>query len=103
MVEQNESTGSSEIEPSKVPQEPAEENAVPRGKPRRRRPRYRKVKRDLTKPQDSASAETSATVIQEMSPTSLPPADDGPADVLSPEADAGGDKEAAQVTEKGKS
>src|ERR1700690_602650 len=102
MVEQNESTGSAEIEPSKVPQEPAEENAVPRAKPRRRRPRYRKVKRDLTKPQDSASAETSATVVQETSPTSL--ADDGPPiDVLSPEVDGGGDKEAAQVPEKGKS
>ena len=103
MVEQNESTGSAEIEPSKVPLEPAEEKAVPRGKPRRRRPRYRKVKRDLTEQQDSASAETSATVVQETSPASLPPADDRPVDVPSPEADTGGDKEAAPVTEKGKS
>ena len=103
MVEQNESTGSAEIEPSKVPLEPAEEKAVPRGKPRRRRPRYRKVKRDLTEQQDSASAETSATVVQETSPASLPPADDRPIDVPSPEADTGGDKEAAPVTEKGKS
>ena len=103
MVEQNESTGSAEIEPSKVPLEPAEEKAVPRGKPRRRRPRYRKVKRDLTEQQDSASAETPATVVQETSPASLPPADDRPIDVPSPEADTGGDKEAAPVTEKGKS
>jgi ribonuclease E len=103
MVEQNESTGSAEIEPSKVPLEPAEEKAVPRGKPRRRRPRYRKVKRDLTEQQDSASAETSATVVQETSPASLPPADDRPIDVPSPEADTGGDKEAVPMTEKGKS
>ena len=103
MVEQNESTGSAEIEPSKVPLEPAEEKAVPRGKPRRRRPRYRKVKRDLTEQQDSASAETSATVVQETSPTSHPPADDRPIEVPSPEADTGGDKEAVPMTEKGKS
>ena len=105
MVEQNESTGSTDIEPSKVPQEPAEGNAVPRAKPRRRRPRYRKVKRDQTEPpqQDSSSPETSVTVVQEASPTPLPPANEVPTDVVSPEAATEGDKEEATATDKGKS
>jgi ribonuclease E len=105
MVEQNDSTGSTEIEPSKAPQEPSEGNAVPRPKARRRRPRYRKVKRDQTEQhqQDSAGAETSTAVVQEASPAPLTSADQGPIDAVSPEAAAGGDKEEAPLTDKGKS
>jgi ribonuclease E len=104
MIEHNESISNPEIESSQVPQEPSEGNAVPHAKSRRRRPRYRKVKRDQAQQHrpDSAEAEPSETIDQEPSQSQLSSIGDDNLVVVMPEASAEGVKEEAPLVGNGK-
>lgn len=105
MVEQNESTGSPEIEHSAAPQEPAQGDAAPRAKSRRRRPRYRKAKRDQAEQQQpgSADVEPSEKVDQKALQSPLSSTDDENVEAVVPEAGAEGGNEEAPAAGKSKS
>jgi hypothetical protein len=67
MIEQNESSDKTELETSGGGQETSEANTAPRAKSRRRRPRYRKVRRDRTTADQTepAVAESPGQVVPE--------------------------------------
>lgn len=104
MVEQNETTDSTAMEPSQVSQEPAEGKAVPRPKSRRRRQRFRKVKRDQADQPKPESADMGSldVIIQENSQSLQYLLDNEGAAAVTPEVASGGDKEEAQLAGKGK-